>query len=425
MTTSVTDDAATSLLRFATAGSVDDGKSTLVGRLLHDSKSVLTDQLEALAHASRDRGTGAPDLALLTDGLRAEREQGITIDVAYRYFATPRRRFILADTPGHVQYTRNMVTGASTAQTAVVLVDARNGVVEQTRRHLAVAALLRVPYVLLAVNKMDLVGYAEAVFAAIAAEFTAYARGLGVCEVTAVPVSALAGDNVVTPSAHMDWYGGPTVLEYLETVPVVTDPAAEPARFPVQYTIRPQTTTHPDYRGYAGRITSGVLRVGDVVTVLPSGHTSTITAIDTLGHSADIAWAPQSITLHLADDLDVSRGDLITPAASAPQITQDVEATVCHLADQPLLPGARVLLKHITRTVRALVKDIPSRLTLEDLSQHPNPGRLNANDIGRVTLRTAEPLALDPYATSRHTGSFLLIDPADGTTLAGGVMDTR
>ncbi|MEH6376543.1 GTP-binding protein [Streptomyces sp. KLMMK] len=413
--------AATSLLRFATAGSVDDGKSTLVGRLLHDSRSVLADQLEAVEHASRSRGAGAPDLALLTDGLRAEREQGITIDVAYRYFATPRRRFILADTPGHVQYTRNMVTGASTAQAAVVLVDARNGVVEQTRRHAAVAALLRVPHVVLAVNKMDLAGYAEPVFAAIAEEFTAYASGLGVPEVTAIPVSALAGDNVVAPSAHMDWYGGPTVLEYLETVPVVTDPTADPARFPVQYTIRPQTAEHPDYRGYAGRIASGVLRVGEPVTVLPSGRTSTIAAIDALGQSVDVAWAPQSVTVRLTDDLDVSRGDLIAPTAGAPQVTRDVEATVCHLADQPLLPGARVLLKHTTRTVRAIVKDIPSRLTLDDLSQHPSPGRLEANDIGRVTLRTAEPLALDPYAGSRRTGSFLLIDPGDGTTLTAGM----
>ncbi|MFD5029894.1 sulfate adenylyltransferase subunit 1 [Streptomyces sp. NPDC058405] len=412
---------ATTLLRFATAGSVDDGKSTLVGRLLHDSKSVLTDQLEAVAHASRSRGQEAPDLALLTDGLRAEREQGITIDVAYRYFATPRRRFILADTPGHVQYTRNMVTGASTAELAVVLVDARNGVVEQTRRHAAVAALLRVPHVVLAVNKMDLVAYAEPVFAAIAEEFTAYAASLGVPEITAIPISALAGDNVVEPSAHMDWYGGPTVLEHLETVPVSHDLAHCPARFPVQYVIRPQTAEHPDYRGYAGQIASGVLRVGDPVTVLPSGRTSTIEGIDALGESVDIAWAPQSVTVRLTDDIDVSRGDLIAPSADVPATTQDVEATVCHVADQPLTVGQRVLLKHTTRTVKAIVKDIPSRLTLDDLSQHPAPGQLVANDIGRVTVRTAEPLALDPYADSRRTGSFLLIDPADGTTLSAGM----
>lgn len=418
---------ATTLLRFATAGSVDDGKSTLVGRLLHDSKSVLTDQLEAVEHASRSRGQETPDLALLTDGLRAEREQGITIDVAYRYFATPRRRFILADTPGHVQYTRNMVTGASTAELAVVLVDARNGVVEQTRRHAAVAALLRVPHVVLTVNKMDLVAYAAPVFAEIAKEFTAYAASLGVPEITAIPISALAGDNVVEPSAHMDWYGGPTVLEYLETVPVSHDLADCPARFPVQYVIRPQSAEHPDYRGYAGQIASGVLRVGDPVTVLPSGRTSTIEGIDALGvgvgssTTVDIAWAPQSVTVRLTDDIDVSRGDLIAPTANVPATTQDVEATVCHVADQPLTVGQRVLLKHTTRTVKAIVKDIPSRLTLDDLSQHPAPGQLVANDIGRVKVRTAEPLALDNYADSRHTGSFLLIDPADGTTLSAGM----
>ncbi|SCF65982.1 sulfate adenylyltransferase subunit 1 [Streptomyces sp. Ncost-T10-10d] len=422
----------TTLLRFATAGSVDDGKSTLVGRLLHDSKSVLTDQLEAVENASRSRGQEAPDLALLTDGLRAEREQGITIDVAYRYFATPRRRFILADTPGHVQYTRNMVTGASTAELAVVLVDARNGVVEQTRRHAAVAALLRVPHVVLAVNKMDLVDYAEPVFAAIAEEFTAYAASLGVpgwgsggdpqenwC--TAIPISALAGDNVVEPSSHMDWYGGPTVLEHLETVPVSHDLTACHARFPVQYVIRPQTAEHPDYRGYAGQIAAGAFRVGEAVTVLPSGRTSTVTAIDALGESVDVAWAPQSVTIRLADDIDISRGDLIAPSDDAPAVTRDVEATVCHVADQPLTVGQRVLLKHTTRTVKAIVKDIPSRLTLDDLSQHPAPGRLVANDIGRVVVRTAEPLALDAYADSRRTGSFLLIDPADGTTLTAGM----
>ncbi|MGW7291542.1 sulfate adenylyltransferase subunit 1 [Streptomyces xiamenensis] len=412
---------ATSLLRFATAGSVDDGKSTLVGRLLHDSKSVLSDQLAAVEAASRNRGQQTPDLALLTDGLRAEREQGITIDVAYRYFATPRRRFILADTPGHVQYTRNMVTGASTAELAVVLVDARNGVVEQTRRHAAVAALLRVPHVVLAVNKMDLVGYAEPVFAAIAEEFAAYAASLRVPEVTAIPISALAGDNVVTPSAHMDWYGGPTVLEHLETVPVGHDPAAEPARFPVQYVIRPQTAEHPDYRGYAGRLASGVLRVGEPVTVLPSGRTSTVAGIDALGTTVDVAAAPQSVTVTLDDDLDISRGDVLVPSGGGPLPTQDITATVCHLHDRPLAPGARVLLKHTTRTVKALVKEIPSRLTLDDLSQRPAPGELAANDIGTVVLRTSEPLPLDPYALSRITGSFLLIDPADGSTLTAGM----
>jgi sulfate adenylyltransferase subunit 1 len=413
---------ATTLLRFATAGSVDDGKSTLVGRLLHDSKSVLTDQLEAVERVSLGRGQEAPDLALLTDGLRAEREQGITIDVAYRYFATARRRFILADTPGHVQYTRNMVTGASTAELAVVLVDARNGVVEQTRRHAAVAALLRVPHVVLAVNKMDLVDYAEPVFAAIAEEFTSYAASLGVPDVTAIPISALAGDNVVEPSAHMDWYGGPTVLEHLETVPVSHDLTGCPARFPVQYVIRPQTAEHPDYRGYAGQIASGMLRVGEPVTVLPSGRTTTISGIDALGRAVDTAWAPQSVTVLLADDLDVSRGDLIAPTETAPEITRDIRATVCHLHERPLRIGERVLLKHATRTVKAIVRELPYRIDLSAGLAHDNgPAELAVNDIGAVVLRTAEPLPIDAYADSRLTGSFLLIDPADGTTLTAGM----
>ncbi|MFI9272350.1 sulfate adenylyltransferase subunit 1 [Kitasatospora sp. NPDC052896] len=416
MTTATT----TSLLRFATAGSVDDGKSTLVGRLLHDSKSVLADQLEAVEHASRRRGQQEPDLALLTDGLRAEREQGITIDVAYRYFATPRRRFILADTPGHVQYTRNMVTGASTAELAVVLVDARNGVVEQTRRHAAVAALLRVPHVVLAVNKMDLVDYAEPVFAAIAAEFTGYAASLGVRDVVAIPISALAGDNVVEPSARMDWYGGPTLLEHLETVRVGTDPGAEPARFPVQYVIRPQSGDFRDYRGYAGQLASGVLRTGDTVTVLPAGRTTTVAGIDALGTPTDIAWAPQSVTVRLTDDIDVSRGDLLA-AGPTTVPTKDVVATVCHLHERPLRAGDKVLLKHTTRTVRALVKEIGYRIDIDTLERRGDADELHVNDIGQLLLRTAEPLALDDYADNRRTGSFLLIDPADGTTLTAGM----
>ncbi|MFC5666902.1 sulfate adenylyltransferase subunit 1 [Kitasatospora misakiensis] len=407
---------ATTLLRFATAGSVDDGKSTLVGRLLHDSKSVLADQMEAVEHASRSRGAGAPDLALLTDGLRAEREQGITIDVAYRYFATSRRRFILADTPGHVQYTRNMVTGASTAELTVILVDARNGVVEQTRRHAAIAALLRVPHVVLAVNKMDLVDYRESVFAAIAEEFTAYASELGIPEVTAVPISALAGDNVVEPSARMDWYGGPTVLEHLEAVEVGDRAADGSARFPVQMVIR-----HEGERYYAGQLLTGSLRVGETVTVQPSGRVTTVTALDVLGRAADVVSAGASLSVRLADEIDVGRGDMLTAGPRPPRIAKEVEATVCHVADTPLTVGLRVLLKHTTRTVKAIVESIPSRLTLDDLSQHPHPGRLVANDIGRVRVRTAEPLALDSYADSRRTGSFLLIDPVDGTTLAAGM----
>jgi sulfate adenylyltransferase subunit 1 len=414
-----------SLLRLATAGSVDDGKSTLVGRLLHDTKAVFTDQLAAVERVSRERGLSGADLALLTDGLRAEREQGITIDVAYRYFATPRRRFILADTPGHVQYTRNMVTGASTAHLAVVLVDARHGVVQQTRRHAAVAALLRVPHVALAVNKMDLVGYDEAVFAAIANEFTAYAGRLGVPQVTAIPISALQGDNVVDPSASMDWYGGPTLLEHLEAVDVDEDPAAHPARFPVQYVLRPQTEGFRDYRGYAGQLVSGVLRPGDEVVVLPSGQSSTIAGIDRLGEQ-DVpeAYAPQSVTLRLADDLDIARGDVIVPALSTPVPTREFTATVCHLADRPLRAGDRVLLRHGTATVKAVVGSLDARLDIDTVTSEDSPAALSVNEIGQVTLRTAAPLPLDDYSDNRRTGSFLLIDPADGTTLTAGMVGT-
>ncbi|WP_326720170.1 GTP-binding protein [Streptomyces sp. NBC_00243] len=393
-------------LRFATAGSVDDGKSTLVGRLLHDSKSVLTDQLEAVERVSQSRGQEAPDLALLTDGLRAEREQGITIDVAYRYFATARRRFILADTPGHVQYTRNMVTGASTAELAIILIDARHGVVEQTRRHAAVAALLRVPHVVLAVNKMDLVGYEEKDFDRIVEDFAGHAAELGLPGFTPIPVSALCGDNVVERSAHMDWYEGPALLEFLETVPVGSDLPSAPARFPVQYVIR-----HDEVRHYAGQLVSGALRVGDRVTVHPSGESSEIVGIDVLGRDADVAYAPQSLTLRLADQRDISRGDMITAGADVPTLTQDVRAAVCHLADRALRVGDRVLVRHTTRTVKAIVKDLG------------DAAELTANDLGRITLRTAEPLALDDYAEVRRTGAFLLIDPADGSTLTAGMAD--
>ncbi|MFI5662032.1 sulfate adenylyltransferase subunit 1 [Streptomyces sp. NPDC051684] len=415
--------AAATLLRFATAGSVDDGKSTLVGRLLHDSKSVLSDQWDAVARASAGRGQEAPDLALLTDGLRAEREQGITIDVAHRYFATPRRRFILADTPGHVQYTRNMVTGASTADLAVVLVDARNGVVEQTRRHAAVAALLRVPHVVLAVNKMDLVDYRESVFAAVTREFTSYARGVGLTSVTVIPVSALAGDNVVSPSARMDWYGGPTLLEYLETVSVGGDPRTADARFPVQYVLRPRRDGFHDYRGYAGQLASGVLRVGDPVTVLPSGRATTVSALEVLGRPERTVWAPQSVTVRLADDIDVCRGDLIAPTGALPPLTRGLRAHVCHLHERPLRRGDTVLVKHTTKTVRARVSDLPYRMDIDTLRRRRDPDALYVNDIGRVVLRTAEPLAVDDYADHRRTGSFLIVDLHDGATLAAGMAD--
>jgi sulfate adenylyltransferase subunit 1 len=409
------------LLRFATAGSVDDGKSTLVGRLLHDTKSVLADTLAAVERASLAKGLDAADLALLTDGLRAEREQGITIDVAYRYFSTPTRSFVLADTPGHVEYTRNMVTGASTAELALVLVDARHGVVEQTRRHAAAAALLGVRHLALAVNKMDLVGFDESVFVAIRDDFAAVASSLGVDDVVAIPLSALQGDNVVERSAHTPWYDGPTLLEHLEAVPVGDDPALQPLRFPVQYVLRPQTDEHHDFRGYAGKVAHGVVRVGDDVVVLPGGRTTTVAAIDGLDGPLAEAFAPQSVTLRLADDVDVSRGDLIAAADRASTASQDLSGDVCVLSDRSVTAGDRVLVRHGTRTVRAKVVAVTSRLDLVTLGHLPYDGALALNDIGGVTLRLAEPLAVDDYRDLRRTGAFLLVDDQDGTTLAAGM----
>ena len=416
----------TDLLRLATAGSVDDGKSTLVGRLLYDTKSVLADQMEAVHRASADKGLATPDLSLLVDGLRAEREQGITIDVAYRYFATPRRAFVLADTPGHVQYTRNTVTGASTAQLGVLLVDARKGVVEQTRRHAAVLALLAVPRLVLAVNKIDLIDHDEAVFTVIAKEFAAHAAALGYPPdaVVAVPVSALHGDNVVTRSRDTPWYDGPTLLEHLETVPVSVgaDHADAPLRFPVQYVIRPRTAQHPDYRGYAGQVAAGVVRTGEEVIVLPAGHRTTVARIDTPDGPLDRARAGQSVTLLLADELDIGRGDLIAAAHAAPTLTGELTATLCWLAERPLRRNARLLVKHGTRTVPAIVTELLARFDEQKLATVEHPDALVLNEIGRVRIRTAEPLPVDDYTTSRPTGSFLVIDPADGATLAAGLV---
>ncbi len=413
------------LLRLATAGSVDDGKSTLVGRLLHDTKSVLADQMDAVERVSRDRGLAQADLALLTDGLRAEREQGITIDVAYRYFATAARSFILADCPGHVQYTRNTVTGASTADAVLVLVDVRKGVLEQTRRHLAVAALLRVPHVLVAVNKIDLVDYDEAVYAAVAKEVDELALGLGLPDVRTVPVSALTGDNVVDRSDRTPWYDGPSVLQLLEQLPSADDPRGELFRLPVQVVLRPQGAAldpaHTDYRGYAGQVAAGVVRVGDPVVVLPAGGRTTVVGIDTADGELDLAFAPRSVTLRLADEIDVARGDLIAAADDAPSPTQDLEGTICWLYDRDLVPGARVLVKHTTRTVQAVVKDVVGRLDLDTLDLQPAE-RLQLNDIGRVKLRLASPLAVEEYVDHRRTGAFLVIDAHDGATLAAGMV---
>lgn len=413
------------LLRLATAGSVDDGKSTLVGRLLYDSKSVLADQLDAVERVSRDRGLDAPDLALLTDGLRAEREQGITIDVAYRYFATARRSFILADCPGHVQYTRNTVTGASTADVVVLLIDARKGLLEQTRRHLAVASLLRVAHVIVAVNKIDLVDYDEARYRELAAQISAAGADLGVANLVTIPVSALEGANIVDRSTKTPWYDGPSLLELLEELPPADEPSAESFRFPVQTVIRPQGAArdprYTDYRGYAGQIAAGVVRVGDQVVVLPSGKRSTIEGIDTADGELAEAFAPQSVTLRLSDEIDVTRGDLIATAADAPEVTQDVVGTVAWLAERPLLPGSRVLLKHTTKTVQAIVRDVVGKLDLDSATLEPAE-RLELNDIGRVTLRLAAPIAAEEYLVSRRTGAFLLIDAADGGTLAAGMV---
>ncbi|MHB1491411.1 MAG: sulfate adenylyltransferase subunit 1, partial [Cellulomonas sp.] len=401
------------LLRLATAGSVDDGKSTLVGRLLYDSKSVLTDQLDAVERVSRDRGLEQADLALLTDGLRAEREQGITIDVAYRYFATARRSFILADCPGHVQYTRNTVTGASTADVVVLLVDARKGLLEQTRRHLAVASLLRVPHVVVAVNKIDLVGFDEATYRALSAQVGTAATDLGLADVRTLPVSALAGDNVVDRSSRTPWYDGPSLLELLEEIPAAVDPSTEAFRFPVQVVLRPQGAArderHRDYRGYAGQIASGVVTVGDAVVALPSGRRSTVVGIDTADGELHEAFAPQSVALRLADDIDLARGDLLAAVVDAPIPTQDLRATIAWLSDRTLLRGKRVLLKHTTRTVQAVVRDVVGRLDLDTAEIVPAE-QLGLNDIGQVQIRLASPVVAEEYVVSRRTGAFLLID---------------
>ncbi|GAA4730647.1 GTP-binding protein [Pedococcus ginsenosidimutans] len=416
------------LLRLATAGSVDDGKSTLVGRLLYDTKSVLADQLDAVERVSRERGLDAADLALLTDGLRAEREQGITIDVAYRYFSTATRSYVLADTPGHVQYTRNMVTGASTAELALILIDARHGVVEQTRRHLAVTGLLGVRHIAVAVNKMDLVDWDQSRFDSIVAEFSRHATRFGIDDVVAVPVSALFGDNVVDRSDRAPWYSGPTLLEHLEAVPVGTDPSAQPLRVPVQYVIRPQRGESRDYRGYAGRLASGVVRPGDEVVVLPGGSRSRIAGIDRSGpdgrlEQLDVAFAPQSVVLRLTDDVDVSRGDLIAAADEPGLVTRSLSGTVAVVDDRPVRQRDRVLLRVGTRTVRAIVDDVVDQLDIETMEQRPAPDGLALNAIGRVRIRLAEDVPIDDYRSLRRTGAFLLIDEADGSTLAAGMAD--
>ncbi len=411
------------LLRFATAGSVDDGKSTLIGRLLYDSKTLFDDQLEAVERTSAARGDEHTDLALVTDGLRAEREQGITIDVAYRYFATPRRSFVIADTPGHIQYTRNMVTGASTADLAVILVDARKGLLEQSRRHAFLVSLLRVPHIVVAVNKMDLVDYSEDVFEGIRQEFTAFSTKLDLPDVEFIPLSALHGDNVVDRSTNMDWYQGPSLLHHLEHVHVASDRNLVDVRFPVQLVLRPRSATGLDYRGYAGTVAGGVLKAGDEVVVLPSGFTTRIAGIDTADGPVDEAFSPMSVTVRLADELDVSRGDMIARPQNQPEATQDVDAVICWMDERSTLDTrSKLVLKHTTRTVRALVKDVQYRIDVNTLHRDPTAGHLALNEIGRVRLRTQQPVFVDPYARNRWTGAFILMDQQTNATVGAGVV---
>jgi bifunctional enzyme CysN/CysC len=411
------------LLRFATAGSVDDGKSTLIGRLLYDSKQIFEDTLESLEHSTLLRGEEGVNLALLTDGLRAEREQGITIDVAYRYFATPRRKFIIADTPGHVQYTRNMVTGASTADLALILVDARNGIVEQSRRHAFLASLLGVPHLVLCVNKMDLVDYDQDTFERIKNEFKDFAAKLDVHDLSFIPVSALKGDNVVDRSANTPWYEGASLLHYLEDVHIASDRNLIDCRFPVQYVIRPRDDQHHDYRGYAGQVASGTYKVGDDVVVLPSGFTSRIAAIDGPDGPLEEAGPPLSVTIRLEDELDVSRGDMIARPNNRPEAGQDVDAMLCWFSERAqLTPGGKYAIKHTSKWARALVKELHYRLDVNTLSRDETAQSLSLNEIGRVTLRTTQPLFYDDYRRNRATGSFILVDEVTNDTLAGGMI---
>jgi len=413
------------LLRFTTAGSVDDGKSTLIGRLLFDAKQVFEDQLAQVAQASERRGgLGTLDLALLTDGLRAEREQGITIDVAYRYFATAKRRFIIADCPGHQQYTRNMVTGASTADVSVVLIDARRGVLEQSKRHAFISALLGIPEMVVAVNKMDLVGHSRERYEELVADFETYAAKLpGALSVTYIPMSALDGDNVVRRSEAMSWYDGPVLLDHLEQVEVAYDhPGAKPARFPVQWVVRPANRNGSDYRGYAGQLASGALRRGDEIAVVPGGGRTRIAAIDTFEGELEEATAPMSLTLRLEDELDVSRGELICHPDEAPEVSQQFEADLCWMNADLMRPGARYALKHTSRTVRAIVEEIGDMLDAHTLERIDAPTELGLNDIARVRLRTSSPVAFDPYGSNRRTGSFILIDEATNATVAAGMI---
>lgn len=410
------------LLRFITCGSVDDGKSTLIGRLLYDCQAVHADLLEQLEENRKRSGAERINLALLTDGLKAEREQGITIDVAYKYFATSKRKFIIADTPGHIQYTRNMVTGASTAQLALLLLDARKGIIEQTRRHAYIAALLGIKHIALCVNKMDLVDYSRETFETISADFLALTERLGLSDAVTIPIAAVDGENIARRSEHMPWYAGPTVVEHLENTPIDQDENLVDARLPVQYVIRPNRDEFHDYRSYAGRVASGVLRRGDEVVALPSGRRSRIKAIDLYDRELEEAFAPMSVAIRLEDDVDVSRGDMLVAADNPPQIEREFQARLCWMTESPLKPGQKYLLQHTTRRVRALVQSIESRVNIHNLVDEPGPGELFLNDLGVVTIKTSEAIFFDPYLQNPRTGAFILIDEGTNGAVAAGMI---
>ncbi len=410
------------LLRFTTAGSVDDGKSTLIGRLLYDSKAIFEDQMEQLEMASQRRGEEQINLALLTDGLRAEREQGITIDVAYRYFATPKRKFIIADTPGHVQYTRNMVTGASTANLAIILVDARHGVLEQTIRHSYIASLLGIPHILICVNKMDLVEYGEEVFEDIRSQFDPFKETLNIGDVRFIPISALKGDNVVDKSTNMSWYDGPTLLEMLETINIRSDADFVNRRFPVQYVIRPQREEYHDYRGYAGRVAGGVWKPGEKVAVLPGGFETTLEAIDTMTGEIEEAFPPQSVTFRLAHDIDISRGDMIVPVEQQPHIGQEFDLMVCWLSEKPMVLGGKYVIRHTTSELRGIIREVDYKVNINNLNENKEDKSVGLNEIAKIKIKTSKPIFYDSYEENHITGSIIIIDEGTNNTVGAGMI---
>jgi len=410
------------LLRFTTAGSVDDGKSTLIGRLLYDSKAIFEDQMELLEETSKQRGEEGVNLALLTDGLRSEREQGITIDVAYRYFATPKRKFIIADTPGHIQYTRNMVTGASTANLALLLVDARHGVIEQTKRHAFIASLLQIPHIAVCINKMDLVDHSQEAFEKIKSDFEDFASKLEIKDVHFIPISALNGDNVVDRSENMDWYGGSTLMHLLENIHIGSDQNHVDCRFPVQFVVRPQSKEFPDYRGYAGRIEGGVFKPGDDVTVLPSGFTSKIKSIDTFDGEVKEAFSPMSVCMTLEDDIDISRGDMLVRENNKPTIEQDIDVMICWMNEKKMIPRGKYTIRHTSQTARCIIKEVKYKMDINTLHRNEEDREIGLNDIGRITIRTTKPLFFDSYRRNRNTGSIILVDEATNETVAAGMI---